>query len=96
MRRRSRTLVAATLLIVAACLAAACRDRDKPSLRTDEPSHAADAIIEKAGTPEERRALEGARDEVDREMRQRVRALDDEIEALRRENQELARRLRDP
>ncbi len=55
------------------------------------PSHAADAIIEKARTPEERRALEKARDEVDAEMRERVRELDAEIERLRKENERLKR-----
>ena len=55
----------------------------------ESPSHAADATIEKAKTPEERRALEKARDEVDAEMREKVRALDAEIERLRRENEAL-------
>ena len=53
------------------------------------PSHAADATIEKAKTPEERRALEKARDEVDAEMREKVRVLDAEIERIRRENEAL-------
>ncbi len=52
-------------------------------------STAADALIEKARTPEERRALEKARDDVDAEMREKVRALDAEIERLQKENERL-------
>jgi hypothetical protein len=46
-------------------------------------------MIEKAKTPEERRSLEKARDEVDAEMREKIRALDAEIERLRKENEQL-------
>jgi hypothetical protein len=53
------------------------------------PSHAADATIEKAKTPEEKRALEKARDDVDAEMREKARALDAEIERLQRDNERL-------
>jgi hypothetical protein len=91
---RSPPFVPALLLIGVTGLTAGCGGRDK-SPHVGEPSHAADAIIGKARTPEERRALERARDEIDQEMRERIRALDGEIEALRRENEELARKLRD-
>jgi len=80
----------------AAWLTGACDGRKEAPLRSGELSHAADAIIEKAQTPEERRALERIRDEIDIEMLQKVRALDAEIEALRRENEELRREVREP
>lgn len=73
----------------------ACERRRDASLRDHEPSPAADAIIERARTPEERYALERVRDDTDAEMISRVRALDAEIEALRRENEELRRHLRE-
>jgi hypothetical protein len=53
------------------------------------PSPAADALIERAETPEERAALEAERDRVDAEKRAEAKALDEEIERLRRENAEL-------
>jgi hypothetical protein len=84
------------LLMGAAWLTAACDRRKEALPRSGEPSHAADAIIEKARTPEERRALERIRDEIDVEMLQRVRAIDAEIEALRRENEELRGKRREP
>ena len=84
------------LLIGAAWLLTACERRRNAALRDDEPSPAADAIIERARTPEERHALERIRDETDAEMISRVRALDAEIEALGRENEELRRNLREP
>jgi hypothetical protein len=88
--------VATTLLVGAAWLTAACSGRREPPHRSGEPSHAADAIIEKARTPEERRALEHIRDEIDLEMLEKVRAIDAEIETLRRENEELQKKLREP
>ncbi len=88
--------VAATLLMGAAWLSAACGGRKEAPPPSGERSHAADAIIEKARTPEERRALERIRDEIDLEMLQQVRALDAEIETLRRENEELQDKLREP
>lgn len=98
MRRRCPFVpVAAVMLLMgAACLTPACDGRNEAPVRTGEPSHAADAIIEKARTPEERRALESIRDEIDVEMLQKVGAIDAEIEALRRENEELRGRLREP
>ena len=96
--RRSATacpaLVAALLLAITGCgdggNTAPSPSPGSPAPPPREaPSHAADATIEKAKTPEERRALEKARDEVDAEMREKVRALDAEIERLRRENEAL-------
>jgi hypothetical protein len=88
--------VATTLLVGIAWLTAACSGRSEPPPRRGEPSHAADAIIEKARTPEERRALERIRDEIDLEMLESVRAIDAEIETLRRENEELRKKLPEP
>jgi hypothetical protein len=88
--------VATTLLVEAAWLASACSGHREPPHRSSEPSHAADAIIEKGRTPEERRALERIRDAIDLEMLEKVRAIDAEIETLRRENEELQKRLREP
>ncbi len=88
--------VATALLVEAAWLTAACSGRREPPHRSGEPSHAADAIIEKAPTPDERRALERVRDEIDLEMLERVRAIDAEIETLRGENEELQKKLREP
>jgi hypothetical protein len=87
--------VATTLLVAAALLTAACSGRSEPH-RSGEPSHAADSIIEKARTPEERRDLEHIRDEIDLEMLEKVRAIDAEIETLRRENEELQKKRREP
>ena len=55
-------------------------------------SHAADALIAAAKTPEERAELTRVRDEVDAAARKRIDALDAEIERLERENAELRRR----
>jgi hypothetical protein len=88
--------IATTVLVGAVWLTSACGGRKVSSLRSGEPSHAADALIEKAPTPEERRALERIRDEIDLEMLEKVRAIDAEIETLRHENQELQERLREP
>ncbi|HXB55892.1 MAG TPA: hypothetical protein VN461_13980 [Vicinamibacteria bacterium] len=96
--RRSLALapVAVTLLVGVAWLTPACNGRSEPPPRRGAPSHAADAIVEKAPTPEERRALERIRDEIDLEMLDQVRAIDAEIETLRRENEELRKRLPEP
>jgi hypothetical protein len=95
--RRSLGLVpvAATLLVEAAWLTAACSGRKEPLHRSGEPSHAADAVIERARTPEERRALERIRDQIDVEMLEKVRAIDAEIETLRAQNEDLQRKLRE-
>ncbi len=57
-------------------------------------SHAADALIDEAKTPEERAQLEKVRDEVDAAAKKRIQELDAEIERLRRENEELRKRAR--
>jgi hypothetical protein len=87
--------VAAAVLLVGVASLRAC-DHGGSAPRDDGPPAAAAALIERAPTAEERLALERVRDETDREMRSRVRALDVEIEALRRENDELRRKLREP
>ena len=96
--RRFLSLVpaATTLLMGVGWLTAACSGRREPLPGRSDPSHAADATIEKARTPEERRALEHIRDEIDVEMLENVRAIDAEIETLRRENEELRKRLPEP
>lgn len=86
-----RPHVLPTLLLLIAALAAACDGRERV-LRGGEPSHAADAIIERAAIPEEREALDRIRDDVEAEMREKLR----EIERLERENEQLRRSLRQP
>ena len=83
-----RTHVLSTGLVLIVAHAAACDGRERV-LRGREPSHAADAIIERAATLEERKALERVRDEVDAEAQEKVRALDAEIESLERENERI-------
>ena len=80
-----RTHVLSTGLVLIVALAAACDGRERV-LRGREPSHAADAIIERAATLEQRKALERVRDEVDAEAQEKLRALEAEIESLEREN----------
>jgi hypothetical protein len=55
-------------------------------------SHAADEIIDKAKTREERAELTRVRDEVDAAARDRIRELDAEIARLERENAALRKR----
>lgn len=83
-------------MIAAVGLAGCEGHRQRVAPVTDEPSHAADAILKEAATPEEQHALERVRDEIDLEMRERVHVLDAEIQALQRENDELGRKLREP
>ncbi len=84
------------LLMAGAGLAACDGHHRRAAPLTAEPSHAADAILEKAATPEEQHALERVRDEIDLEMTEKVRVLDAEIQALKRENEELRRMLTSP
>ena len=95
---RSLTLVTVgtILLLGVVCLSTACSGRREPPPHRGVPSHAADAIIEKARTPEERRTLERIRDDIDLEMLESVRAIDAEIETLQRENEELRKKLPEP
>lgn len=74
------------ILVLLAGLSAGCEPRDKPS-------PAADALIASAADREERRALTRARDDIDEEMRAEVKALDEEIQRIERENEALRRRL---
>jgi hypothetical protein len=60
-----------------------------------ESSTAADTYIAQASSDEERKALIEARDEIDAEMRVQAAERDAEIERLRRENEDLRRRLRE-
>ena len=88
------SLLASALLLLAGCGPAgdappAPRSDSGRPPAAERPSSAADAMIGKAKTPEERLALEKARDEVDAEMREKIRALDAEIERLKKENESL-------
>ena len=88
------SLLASALLLLAGCGPAgnappAPRSDSGRPAAAEKPSPAADAMIGKAKTPEERLALEKARDEVDAEMREKIRALDAELERLRKENEQL-------
>ncbi len=90
-------LLAAGLLTLAGCgsgknVAPAPAPVPREQAAGEDPSHAADAVIEKAKTSEEKRSLEKARDEVDSEMREKARALDAEIERLRKENEALEKK----
>lgn len=85
-----------TALVFLVVSAGACGPEPARSPRSPEdgaaiegPSRAADEIIRAARTPEERKELERARDEIDAEMRGKVRALEAEIERLRQENARL-------
>ena len=72
--------VAALLLVLAAC----CSPRPEA-----DHSHAADEIIDRAKTPEERAELTRVRDEVDAAAQERIQKLDAEIERLEKDNAEL-------
>jgi len=71
-----------------AIVLAACGSREPAA----DHSHAADEIIEKSKTPEERAELTRVRDEVDAAARDRIRELDAEIARLERENAALQKR----
>lgn len=61
-----------------------------PACRSEQARrNPADAIIEQETDPEARKELEAVRDATNEEMRQRVAALDAEIERLKKENEEL-------
>ena len=68
--------------VVPALLLAACGSRDPGAGH----SHAADEVIARAQTAEEREALTRIRDEVDAAARDRIRDLDAEIARLEKEN----------
>ena len=58
-----------------------------------EARKAVGPLIEQAHTADERATLEKARDEANAEMRRQVRALDEEIRRLRKENAALEKEL---
>ncbi|MCH7780963.1 MAG: hypothetical protein IH848_08960 [Acidobacteria bacterium] len=58
-----------------------------------EARKAVGPLIEQARTADERATLEKARDEASAEMRRQVRALDEEIRRLRKENAALEKEL---
>ena len=58
-----------------------------------EARKAVGPLIEQARTADERAILERARDEANAEMRRQVRALDEEIRRLRKENAALEKEL---
>ena len=74
--------------MAALCATMACGAKDSPAAH----SHAADAIIDQAKTPEERAELRRVRDEVDAAARKRIAELDAEIADLERENAALRER----
>jgi hypothetical protein len=75
------------LVALALCACAA------PSPEVPEgASPAADALIERAASPEEKKDLIAVRDQVDAEKRAEAAALDAEIARLERENAELRKR----
>ena len=60
---------------------------------SESPSTAADPYIAKAADDEETEGLVQARDDIDAEMRARAAEKDEEIERLRKENENLRARL---
>ena len=78
-------------LIVVALACVACAAHPDPAI-PEGASPAADAVIERATTPEEKRELIAVRDQVDAEKRAEAAALDAEIARLERENAELRKR----
>lgn len=84
MKSRFWRVVAVVALLAAGCGTTPEREADR----------AADGLIDLAPTPEERAALERARDAANAEMREEARALDDEIRRLREENAALRDKLK--
>jgi len=70
------------VVVFAALLLSACGGRGSAG----EPSHAADRLIERAGSAKEREELTRVRDDVDAAARARLRELDAEIARLEAEN----------
>ena len=79
----------ALAMLALACLA--CAAHPEPAV-PEGPSPAADALIEHAGSPQEKKELTAVRDQVDAEKRAEAAALDAEIARLERENAELRKR----
>jgi hypothetical protein len=79
-------------VLAALPLVLACGTAQDGSQMPEGASPAANAMIERAATPEEREALIAIRDQVDAEKRKEAAALDTEIERLERENAALRAR----
>jgi hypothetical protein len=79
----------ALLLLALACTA--CTAHPEPGI-PEGASPAADTLIERAATPEEKKELIAVRDQVDADKRAEAAALDAEIARLTRENAELRKR----
>ena len=75
-------------LLALALLFSACAAHPEPTV-PEGASPAADALIDRAATPEEKKELIAVRDQVDAEKRAEAQALDAEIARLERENAEL-------
>ena len=75
-------------LLMLAFLCSACAAETEPAI-PDGASPAADALIDRAATPEEKKELTAVRDQADAEKRAEAQALDAEIARLERENAEL-------
>ena len=73
-------------LLVVLPLALSCRASPDQSDIPEGASTAADALIDRAQTAEERQELIAIRDQVDAEKRKEAAALDAEIARLEREN----------
>ena len=84
MKTSSQRLLAVAALLCVGCGASPEREANK----------VAGVLIEMAPTREERAALKRVRDEVNAEMRQEARALDEEIQRLREENAALEQKLK--
>ena len=76
------------VLTVLALVVVACASSSEPAI-PEGASPAADALIERAATAEEKKELAAVRDQVDAEKRAEAQALDAEIARLERENAEL-------
>jgi len=75
-------------LLALALLCFACASEPEPAI-PGGASPAADALIDRAATPEEKKELIAVRDQADAEKRAEAAALDAEISRLERENAEL-------
>jgi hypothetical protein len=75
-------------LLALALLCFACASEPEPAI-PEGASPAADALIDRAATPEEKKELIAVRDQADAEKRAEAAALDAEISRLERENAEL-------
>jgi hypothetical protein len=79
------------VLCMLVLLLSGCAAQPEPAI-PEGASPAADALIDRAPTPEEKAELTAVRDQVDAEKRAEAAALDAEIARLERENAELRKR----